>query len=151
MAQITQLNPPIPVTTPKGRGLAHFLIDEGAEHDLKWVCFMDVNGECWTYRNQMIRAQKNITQGREYISPFYDPSDVAFPKEKEKDYADEEFDQEYERMMEENEQLKKEMELLQDTKNGLEKICRDQLDEIEKLTNMNRQIIEQYQRPKEKK
>jgi hypothetical protein len=59
-----QLNPPIPVTTPKGRGLAHVLIDYGPEHDLMWVVFLDESGQCWTYSNKDIRAQKNITMGR---------------------------------------------------------------------------------------
>ncbi len=74
---IIQLSPCIPVITPKGKALAHFLIDEGAEHDLKWVCLQDDTGECWTFANPMIRAQKNITQGREYISPFYNADDVT--------------------------------------------------------------------------
>lgn len=73
---IIQLDSPIPVVTPKGKGLAHFLIDYGMEHDLQWVCFLDLSGECWTFPNPMIRVQKNITQGRKYISPFYDPEDV---------------------------------------------------------------------------
>ncbi len=75
---ITQLCPSIPVVTPYGKGLAHFLIDEGAESHLKWVVFLDNNGECWTFQNPEIRAQKNITHGREHISPFYDPDDVKF-------------------------------------------------------------------------
>jgi hypothetical protein len=29
-----------------------------------------------------VRAQKNITQGREYISPFYNADDVALPEKK---------------------------------------------------------------------
>lgn len=61
---ILQCNPPIPVETPKGKGLAHFVIDYGVEHHLNWVCFIDVTGECWTFRNPEIRAQKNITYGR---------------------------------------------------------------------------------------
>lgn len=61
-----QLNPPLPVVTPKGNALAHVLIDMGAEHDLLWVCFQD-NGECWTWNNKEIRAQQNITMGR--LSP----------------------------------------------------------------------------------
>jgi hypothetical protein len=73
-----QLSPALPMRTPKGEGLAHFLIDEGVESDLKWVVFLDNSGECWTYRNPDVRALKNITQGREYISPYYDPDDVAF-------------------------------------------------------------------------
>jgi hypothetical protein len=78
---ILQLNPPLPVVTPKGRALAHFMIDEGIEHDIKWVCFQDSTGECWTFKNPEVRAQKNLTQGRDYISPFYDPDDVALPKD----------------------------------------------------------------------
>lgn len=71
---IIQLNPPLPVTTPKGKALAHFMIDDGVEYDIKWVCFLEDGGECRIYKNGDIRAQ-----GREYISPFYDPKDVAFP------------------------------------------------------------------------
>ena len=63
---ILQLNPTIPVITPKGRAQAVFVIDYGPEHDLIWVCFLDANGECWSYRNADIRAEKNITMGRKY-------------------------------------------------------------------------------------
>ena len=62
---ILQLNPPLPVMTPKGEALAHILIDYGAEHDLLWVTFQDT-GECWTWRNPEIRAMKNITMGRSH-------------------------------------------------------------------------------------
>ena len=78
---IQQLNPPFPIRTPKGPALAHFLIDYGPEHNLYWVCFINSTGECWTFANPDIRADKNITLGREYISPFYNPDDVAFPKD----------------------------------------------------------------------
>lgn len=77
---LIQLNPPIPVTTPKGPAIAHFVIDYGPESDLKWICFQQTTGECWTYSNTMIRAQKNITENREYISPFYNAEYVAFKK-----------------------------------------------------------------------
>lgn len=63
---VTQLNPPIPVETPKGKALAHFLIDYGPEYDLLWICFDDATGECWTWHNHMIRAQDNISIGRKY-------------------------------------------------------------------------------------
>lgn len=59
-----QLNPPIPVDTPKGSALAHVLVDYGIEHNINWVCFQDDTGECWTWSNRDIRAQKNITYGR---------------------------------------------------------------------------------------
>lgn len=78
---ITQLSPAIPVITPKGPALAHFIIDYGIESDLFWVCFQDATGECWTWNNREIRAHKNITQGRDYISPFYDPDTTAFKRE----------------------------------------------------------------------
>lgn len=63
---ILQLNPPIPLDTPKGPALAHFIIDYGIESNLFWVCFQDETGECWTWDNKVIRAQKNITIGRTY-------------------------------------------------------------------------------------
>lgn len=77
---ILQLNPQIPVITPKGPAIAHFIINYGIEHDIQWVCFEDKNGECWTWKNPDIRAQKNITQGRQYISPFYDPNNARLPE-----------------------------------------------------------------------
>lgn len=61
---IVQLNPPMPLITPKGKGLAHMVIDYGIEHELCWVVFIDETGECWTYRNSEIRAQKKLTYGR---------------------------------------------------------------------------------------
>ena len=59
-----RIDPPIPLLTPKGKALAHFLIDYGFEHDLYWVCFQEESGECWTWNNKDIRAQNNITAGR---------------------------------------------------------------------------------------
>lgn len=65
-----QLNPAIPVTTPKGDGYAQFLLDYSSEFDLHWVVFLDESGECWTFNNKDIRAQKNITLGRACPKPF---------------------------------------------------------------------------------
>jgi hypothetical protein len=59
-----QLNPPIPVTTPKGKGWAHILIDYSQEHDLLWVVFLDDSRECWTFANKEIRIQSNESLGR---------------------------------------------------------------------------------------
>jgi hypothetical protein len=61
---ILQLNPPIPLDTPKGPALAHLVIDYGPEHNLFWVCFGDRDGECWAWDNSKVRGQKNITHGR---------------------------------------------------------------------------------------
>lgn len=61
---ITRIDPPLPLLNPKGKAMAHFLIDYGLEHDLYWVCFQDDTGECWTWNNSVIRLQNNITAGR---------------------------------------------------------------------------------------
>lgn len=63
-ATILQLNPPIPVITPDGKGMAHMMIDCGIEHDLLFVVFQDDTGERCTWENKYIRAGSNITLGR---------------------------------------------------------------------------------------
>ena len=60
---ILQLNPPIPVITPKGKGFAQLVIDYGPEYNLLWTVFLN-NGECWTFDNKEIRSQENITFNR---------------------------------------------------------------------------------------
>lgn len=59
-----QLNPPLPVMTPRGKGYAHVLIDYSQEHDLCWVVFLDETRECWTFSNRDVRAQENASLGR---------------------------------------------------------------------------------------
>jgi len=61
---ILQLNPAIPLETPKGKGFAHFILDYSQEHEMIWVVFIDSTGECWSFRNPEIRLQKNMTFGR---------------------------------------------------------------------------------------
>lgn len=60
---IIQLNPPVPMKTPKGNGYANFLVDRGMEFDNEWVVFLD-NGEIWSFLNRDVRLEKNITFGR---------------------------------------------------------------------------------------
>ena len=43
---------------------AHVVIDYGIDDDLRWVCFLDDSRECWTFRNQHVRAVDNTTEGR---------------------------------------------------------------------------------------
>ena len=59
-----QLNPPLPMNTPKGEGFAHILIDYGPESDLYWTVLITDTGEIWTFANSEVRAGKNITLGR---------------------------------------------------------------------------------------
>ena len=68
-----QLDPPIPMTTPKGEGFAHILLDYGPESDLYWTVLITQTGEIWTYANRHVRATKNITLGR--TDPDRPPAD----------------------------------------------------------------------------
>ena len=61
---ILQLNPPIPMNSPKGQGLAILLTDYGCEYDHMWTIAIDSTGELWTFANRELRMQKNITMGR---------------------------------------------------------------------------------------
>jgi hypothetical protein len=61
---LVQLNPPLPLETPKGSGWAHFVIDYGPESTLLWVVFMDADGACWTVPNFEVRMSYNWTIGR---------------------------------------------------------------------------------------
>jgi hypothetical protein len=65
---IVQLNPTIPLVTPKGEGYAVAVIDYGEDHDLKWVVIQTETGEIWTWNNGDVRGVKNITSGRVNIS-----------------------------------------------------------------------------------
>lgn len=58
-----QLNPPIPLVTPKGKAWAIGMIDYGPQWDLQWITFLHENGECWTFDNRQIRQEENYTFG----------------------------------------------------------------------------------------
>lgn len=70
MATITQLDPPIPLETPKGSGLAHLVIDYGPEFNLLWTVFLNDSGECWSFSNTDVRAQKNASFGMRRSKPL---------------------------------------------------------------------------------
>lgn len=59
-----QLDPPLPLETPKGPGLAHLVIDYGAEAHLIWVTGDDATGQIWCWPNNRVRLAKNITMNR---------------------------------------------------------------------------------------
>ena len=67
---IVQLNPQIPVTTPKGNAKAILLIDYSEDHNLMWVCIQDDSGEIWTWPNYKIRGIKNVSMDRNNITPI---------------------------------------------------------------------------------
>jgi hypothetical protein len=67
MQTMLQLNPPIPLSTPKGEGLAMLVIDYGVDFDLWWTVVISKGehaGEIWTYANPDVRGVENITLGR---------------------------------------------------------------------------------------
>jgi hypothetical protein len=74
---LTQLNPPLPLETPKGSGWAHFVIDYGPESDLLWVVFLNADGACWAVPNPEIRLAENWTLGRRRQNA--DASDLGRP------------------------------------------------------------------------
>ncbi len=61
---ILQLDPPIPMITPKGHGYANFLVDRGMEYDNEWIVFLS-NGEIWSFLNSKVRIEDNYTYGRQ--------------------------------------------------------------------------------------
>lgn len=65
---ILQLDPPIPLNTPKGPGMAWLVIDYGPEHNILWTVAIDNTGELWTFSNPEVRAQQNISIGRVFKS-----------------------------------------------------------------------------------
>lgn len=60
----TQLNPSLPLDTPKGPGYAIAVIDYGLEHSLLWVVALNDTGEIWCVPNSDVRMQKNWSAGR---------------------------------------------------------------------------------------
>ncbi len=75
---ILQLNPPIWLTTPRGLGLAHFLVDTGMEGNMTWGVAITEGphvGEIWWVENPEVRATSNWTVGRR--APIAPPAVVA--------------------------------------------------------------------------
>ncbi len=79
MSTALQLNPPLPMSCPKGEGFAHLLIDYGPESDLYWTIFITETGEVWTFANRHVRASKNITLGRTFDGPSQSRGLVDMP------------------------------------------------------------------------
>lgn len=60
---ILQLNPALPLDTPKGLGDAHLVIDYGSKSPILYVVFLRESGECWVFDNRVVKLEKNITGG----------------------------------------------------------------------------------------
>ena len=73
-----QLNPPLPLETPKGKAWAVAMIDYGPQWDLQWVTFIHATGECWTWLNRDVRGEDNLTFHLPKPTPMYHkPADAA--------------------------------------------------------------------------
>ena len=59
-----QLNPQIPMVTPRGPAQAIMVIDYSEEHDLLWVCALDEGGAIWAFGNKEVRLFANASMGR---------------------------------------------------------------------------------------
>ncbi len=61
---IVQLDPTIPLDSPRGPGYAHFLMDFGQEHFSLFGVFLDQTGQFWWFSQKEVTIQLNITMGR---------------------------------------------------------------------------------------
>lgn len=66
----TQLNPSLPVVTPKGSGWAFAVIDRSQEHQIEFVVAQDEGGEVWVWTQTDIRMSANKTYHRT-PDPFF--------------------------------------------------------------------------------
>ncbi len=68
MTVLQRIDPPITLWIPEKNdyGLAHWILYQGIEEYLYFICFMEKTGECWTFDNRKVRGDVNITLGRVY-------------------------------------------------------------------------------------
>ena len=64
-----QLNPALPVDTPRGPAYAHMVIDYSQEHYVLFVCFLCDTGECWVLPNRDVKLQMNVSMGIRMPTP----------------------------------------------------------------------------------
>jgi hypothetical protein len=63
----TELNQHLTLRTPFGKARCWAIIDYGQEEDLVFVCIQQDGehlGEIWSWPNQKVRADSNVTMGR---------------------------------------------------------------------------------------
>lgn len=59
---IHEIEQTIWLDTPKGEARAKFLIFNGDDSDIEWVCFYP-DGTIWCWLNFEVRVVKNVTMG----------------------------------------------------------------------------------------
>lgn len=68
--KVTQLNPPLRVTTPLGEAICHFIWTWPSM--CWWCCFQEETGEPWWWQNHQVRLETNISEGRFKQSPIHE-------------------------------------------------------------------------------
>lgn len=66
---ITQLDPPLYLTTPLGPSVAHFIWNTGQD-EIFYGCFQEETCECWWWPNHKIRLCTNLSEGRYKQTPI---------------------------------------------------------------------------------
>ena len=61
---IIQLDPPMPLASPKRKRCAHMLLEDHHEQALISAVFLDEGDACWAMRNREVRIVENQTIGR---------------------------------------------------------------------------------------
>ncbi len=67
MTVVSRCDPPLPLDTPHGPGLAHWRIERGIEAETAyevWITSGEHAGEIWEFGQTVLRAQSNVTAGR---------------------------------------------------------------------------------------
>lgn len=59
-----QLNPMIPLDTPKGEGFAFWRTDYSQEHDTLYTVIITSTREIWEFPTPQVRGVKNFSMGR---------------------------------------------------------------------------------------
>jgi hypothetical protein len=66
-----QLDPMLPLDTPKGSGFAFWRTDYSQEHDTLYSVIITATREIWDFPQPLVRGVKNISMGRtEEATPF---------------------------------------------------------------------------------
>ncbi len=78
--RITQIDPPMRVTTPLGDAVAYFLWTE--DRAVYFGVFQDETGEQWWFENYYVRIDPSITDTPRKITPIFVPPDMDGALEK---------------------------------------------------------------------
>jgi len=76
VTRLTQLNPPLYLTTPLGEGICH-MVWHASPDEFFFGVFQDKTGECWWWPNHKIRLCTNLSEGRYRQSKITESKDMT--------------------------------------------------------------------------